>query len=132
VVRRRRQQQRATPPPSPIQQEREQEEEDPPIQQRRNNNIYCGNNRRHPNSRNLGTRYECLQKGIGTGCYVIPIDLTLNDYDYESIDGVRIYCGGNANLPPNYTRFGNSAECFQIGRGIGMKKRAGGRCRRGG
>jgi hypothetical protein len=92
-------------------------------------NLYCGNNRRHPNSGNLGTRYECLRKGIGAGCYIIPIDRTLEEYEYEAIDGVRIYCGTRGELPEGYTRFGNSAECFRIGAGIGMKKRAGGRCR---
>jgi hypothetical protein len=57
------------------------------------------------------------------------MDVTLNDYDYEAIDGVRLYCGRSANLPNGYTRMGNSAECFRIGTGIGMKKRAGGQCR---
>lgn len=103
-------------------------QEQPP-RRRRRNLLYCGNNRRHPNSRNLGTRYECLRKGIGAGCYIIPIDRRLDDYEYEAIDGVRLYCGMSGELPAGYTRFGNSAECFRIGAGIGMKKRSGGRCR---
>jgi hypothetical protein len=119
--------------PAPDQQQDAEEElpQSPRQQQPPRRNIYCGNNRRHPNAENLGTRYECLRKGIGAGCYVIPVDLELNDYEYEAIDGVRLYCGRNVILPAGYTRLGNSAECFQIGRGIGMKKRAGGRCRGG-
>ncbi len=68
--------------------------------------LYCGNNARDEGLINgtkiLGTRYQCLKKGIGKGLNE-PI-LKYNN-DYEPIENVRIYCGNGA-LPNNKDRFG--------------------------
>ena len=55
---------------------------------------YCGNNSRDAGLRDgtktLGTRYSCLQKGIGLGKNQ-PYDPSY--MDYEPIDTRKIYCG---------------------------------------
>jgi len=85
--------------------------------------IYCGNNAEHHSlldgSATLGTRYQCLRKGIGKG-KSLPVDL---DYlgSYSPIDNEKIYCGNNDNLPDGYDRFGNTTSCMQKGIGIGKK-----------
>jgi hypothetical protein len=88
--------------------------------------IYCGNNNLHQPLINgeveLGTRYTCLKKGIGTGLN-LPYD---NNYslDYEPIDNTRIYCGNNDVLPRNYDRFGNLPQCLQKGVALGKRQKA--------
>ena len=88
--------------------------------------IYCGNNALHPDLVNgikiLGSRYQCLRKGIGTGLN-LPLD---PDYGgpYSPIDNRRIYCGNAAALPAGYDSMGNLSQCLQKGVGIGKLQRA--------
>ena len=88
--------------------------------------IYCGNNNLHQplidGEVELGTRYKCLKKGIGTGLN-LPYD---SNYalDYEPIDDTRIYCGNNDVLPRNYDRFGNLPQCLQKGVALGKRQKA--------
>ena len=122
---------RQQPPPPPVEpvveeEEEEVEEEEEEIQPRRN--TYCGTNRLHPNAANRGTRYECLKKGIWVGCNRIPVDNTLVDMPYARFDDERVYCGNGNQLPAGYTRLGASSDCFQIGVGVGKKRRARGLC----
>jgi hypothetical protein len=88
--------------------------------------IYCGNNSLHPDLVNgikvLGSRYQCLRKGIGTGLN-LPLD---PDYGgpYAPIDNRRIYCGNAVVLPDGYDSMGNLSQCLQKGVGIGKLQRA--------
>ena len=43
----------------------------PPRYNRPPNNIFCGNPRNIRNNQRMGTPYQCLKKGIGTGLYII-------------------------------------------------------------
>ena len=70
----------------------------------------------------LGTRYSCLQKGIGTALH-LPVDLKYLG-PYEPIDDRRIYCGNNDVLPDGYDRFVNLPQCLQKGIGIGKMQKA--------
>lgn len=85
--------------------------------------IYCGNNLADLRLRNgeytLGTRYNCLKKGIGRGLR-LPIDPSYSG-EYEKIDTRKIYCGNNENLPADYDYMGNLPQCLQIGVGIGKR-----------
>nr|QEA08331.1 putative protein 378R [Iridovirus Liz-CrIV] len=85
--------------------------------------LYCGNNARDEGLINgtkiLGTRYQCLKKGIGKGLNE-PI-LKYNN-DYEPIENVRIYCGNGA-LPNNKDRFGTRDECLRKGFAVGQKQK---------
>jgi hypothetical protein len=89
-------------------------------------NYYCGNNRLNRellnNTKILGTRYKCLQIGIGKGLN-LPLD---NDYlgDYDPIDDTKIYCGKKEDLPENYDKFGSLSECLRKGVGIGKRQKA--------
>jgi hypothetical protein len=86
-------------------------------------NIYCGNNALHPDllngTKRMGTRYECMRKGVGTGLN-LPYDEEFNN-DYEPIDDRKIFCGDRNILPEGYDRFGNAPQCLQKGVGIGKK-----------
>lgn len=85
--------------------------------------LYCGNNARDEGlingTKTLGTRYQCLKKGIGKGLNE-PI-LKYNN-DYEPIENVRIYCGNGA-LPNNKDRFGTRDECLRKGFAVGQKQK---------
>lgn len=89
--------------------------------------IYCGNNAANIKLINgelqLGTRYECLKKGIGRGLHM-PID---NDYtsNYVPIDTRKMYCGNEPDLPNGYDIMGNLPQCLQKGVGIGKKIKVG-------
>ena len=88
--------------------------------------IYCGNNRLDSDIVNgtseLGTRYSCLRKGIGTGLY-LPLDPKYIG-PYEPIDDRKIYCGDREILPNGYDRFGNIAQCLQKGVALGKRQKA--------
>ena len=88
--------------------------------------IYCGNNKLERSlinkSRRLGTRYKCLQKGIGLGKNQ-PVDLSYT-HIYEPIDRTKVYCGTRKSLPRGYNRMGNLPECLRRGVGIGKKIKA--------
>ena len=86
--------------------------------------LYCGNNARDEGLRNgikiLGTRYQCLKKGIGRGLNE-PI-FNYND-EYEPIDDIKIFCGNGNVLPQNKDRFGTRDECLRKGFGVGQKQK---------
>ena len=90
-------------------------------------NIYCGNNSKSVDilsgNKVIGTRYNCMRKGIGKGLN-LPVD---NNYlgDYEPIDTRKIYCGNAENLPDGYDLMGSLPQCLQKGIGIGKKQKAG-------
>lgn len=89
-------------------------------------NIYCGNNAKSADilsgNKVIGTRYNCMRKGIGKGLN-LPVD---NNYlgDYEPIDTRKIYCGNAENLPDGYDLMGSLPQCLQKGIGIGKKQKA--------
>ena len=89
-------------------------------------NIYCGNNAQHPplinGQKTLGTRNECLLKGIRIG-NSLPVDpyFTL---PYTPIDKTKKYCGSLPNLPAGYDRFGGLHECYSCGVGVGKRQKA--------
>lgn len=80
--------------------------------------IYCGNNKLHDKKVKRGTRYECLQKGIGVGLHS---DISNWDDKYEPIDTRKIYCGNESGTPNGYAYTGNAPMCLQKGIGIGKK-----------
>jgi len=88
--------------------------------------IYCGNNALDSDVMNgtsqLGTRYSCMRKGIGTGLN-LPYDAKYAG-EYEPIDNRKIYCGNGDNLPDGYDRLGNLSQCLQKGVAIGKRRRA--------
>jgi len=88
--------------------------------------IYCGNNQLNSGLINgtsrIGTRYQCLRKGIGLG-RSLPYD---KDYDgpFQPIDPTKIYCGNDNALPAGYDRLGSNATCLQKGVAIGKVQKA--------
>lgn len=86
--------------------------------------IYCGNNSLSTELQNkqLGTRYSCMQKGIGRGL-TLPYDPSYAE-PYQAIDQRKIYCGNKDVLPEGYDSFGSICQCLQKGVGIGKKQRA--------
>jgi len=83
--------------------------------------MYCGNNRLHPDlldgTKRLGTRKECLDRGVRVGLSLAPERSYAGRY--EPIDNTRIYCGNASTLPDGYDRFGAVFECHRIGVGRG-------------
>ena len=83
--------------------------------------IYCGNNSRDEGllngSKILGTRYQCLKKGVGKG---LAEPVLVHNLEYEPIEDYGSYCGFG-NLPENKLRFGTREECLRKGFGIGQK-----------
>jgi len=83
--------------------------------------IYCGNNKKSPQLKKtrgkprveIGTRYECFQKGFGIG-YNQPAFIG----EYEPIDTRRYYCG-KGELPEGYHDYGTLFQCFAKGVGVG-------------
>ena len=88
--------------------------------------ITCTNNRLDPELvagiTRLGTKYECLRKGIFVGLN-LPLDPNYSGI-YESIDRRKIYCGNKIELPRGYDRFGNTSSCLQVGVGLGKSIKA--------
>lgn len=88
--------------------------------------IYCGNNAEHPHLRSgkkiIGTRYQCLQKGLNNGRNM-PVDPTFL-LPYRPIIKDKKYCGTKNNLPSGYDRFGGLHECYQMGVGVGKRETA--------
>src|SRR3990167_2970536 len=85
--------------------------------------IYCGNNRNDPdlvnNRKRIGSKHECLRKGIGVGKN-LPYDPSYSVH-YIPIDSTRYYCGTKRRNPHRYHRMGSPAVCLRIGVGIGKK-----------
>jgi len=83
--------------------------------------MYCGNNRNSPDVvvgiKRIGTRYECLKRGIGIGMN-LPFDPTYAQ-PYDPIDRTRIYCGNANRHPDGYDRMGSPSLCQRKGVGIG-------------
>ena len=86
--------------------------------------LYCGNNARDEGLINgtkvLGTRYQCLKKGVGKGLSE-PV-LSYND-EYEPIENLKIFCGNGTILPQNKDRFGTRDECLRKGFAVGQKQK---------
>jgi hypothetical protein len=86
--------------------------------------LYCGNNARDEGLRNgtkiLGTRYQCLKKGVGKGLSE-PI-FTYNE-EYEPIENMRIFCGNGTVLPQDKNRFGTRDECLRKGFAVGQNQK---------
>jgi 2-cysteine adaptor domain len=84
--------------------------------------VYCGNNSRDPGlldgTKVLGTRYQCLRKGIGKGLVEPIFEYSV---DFEPIDQTKVFCGNGNVLPPNKDRFGSPSECLRKGFGVGRK-----------
>lgn len=83
--------------------------------------MYCGNNRLAVGNRRIGTRHECLKRGVGIGMNLPPDP----DYarGYEPIVDRKLYCGNRSQLPAGYRAFGTNTECLQMGVGIGKRMR---------
>jgi len=79
----------------------------------------CGNNAEDPNP--IGTRHGCLKKGIGVGYYKVPLNLKYAG-SYTPIE--KRYCGNKTVLPAGYDRMGTCGECYNMGVGVGMAKKA--------
>ena len=88
--------------------------------------MYCGSNRLNPDviagNKVIGSRYQCLKKGIGQGLHM-PVDLSYNN-PYEPIDQRRFYCGNNPILPVEYDANGTLQQCFMKGVGVGRLQKA--------
>jgi hypothetical protein len=86
--------------------------------------LYCGNNARDEGLRDgskiLGTRYQCLKKGIGRGLNE-PI-FAYSD-EYEPIEDIKVFCGNGNTLPQNKDRFGTRDECLRKGFAVGQKQK---------
>lgn len=88
--------------------------------------IYCGNNANHSELRNgtktLGTRLQCLKKGIQNG-KSLPVDPEFKK-PYRPIIREKKYCGNLEDLPDGYHRFGGLHECYLSGVGVGKRMKA--------
>lgn len=90
--------------------------------------IYCGSNSLNPQlvgnggAKTIGSRNQCLRKGIGQGLNM-PVDLSYNN-PYQPIDPRRFYCGNNAVLPVGYSANGTLQQCFNTGVGVGRRQLA--------
>jgi hypothetical protein len=86
--------------------------------------IYCGEYDHVPDEYNrLGTRKECLQKGIGVGLYMTTKEREKIKKTIASREGhpkPKIYCGDKEPMPVGYLRNGNRMECLRRGVGIGV------------
>ncbi|ADO00429.1 hypothetical protein WIV_gp086 [Wiseana iridescent virus] len=86
--------------------------------------LYCGNNSRErglvDGTKVLGTRYQCLKKGIGRGLKE-PI-FTWSD-EYSPIEEVKVFCGNGDVLPQNKDRFGTRDECLRKGFAVGQHQK---------
>ena len=87
------------------------------------NNIYCGNNALYPGLRDgtkiLGSRYQCLKKGIGKG---LREPLQNYNEDYAPVDDLKLFCGNGDVLPRNKDRLGTRGECLRKGFAVGQKQ----------
>lgn len=88
--------------------------------------MYCGTNALDRDvingTKQLGTRYQCLKRGIGQGLSMEPDDKYLGDY--QPLDDTKKYCGNLNLLPVGYDRFGTIHECHTTGIGAGRKLKA--------
>ena len=86
--------------------------------------MYCGNNARDTGLQNgskvLGTRYQCLKKGIGRGLHEPIFEY---NQDYEPIEQTKLFCGNGNALPRDKDRFGTRDECLRKGFAVGQKQK---------
>jgi hypothetical protein len=86
--------------------------------------LYCGNNARDDGLRSgekiLGTRYQCLRKGIGRG---LNEPILAYSQEYEPIEQIKVYCGNSTVLPLDKDRFGTRAECLRKGFAVGQNQK---------
>ncbi len=89
--------------------------------------IYCGGYNSIPSSRHytrIGTRNECLQKGIGVGKFMSEAekkDIKSKSRSRTRQNEPKLYCGRSNDLPDGYDRFGKRNECLKIGVGVGVR-----------
>ena len=95
--------------------------------------IFCGADLADPQlitgQKILGTRYKCMQKGIGLGKFILPLDQNLvtklvNNVPYVPVNRKKYYCGNASILPAGYSDFGDLDGCLRKGVAIGKKLRA--------
>lgn len=82
--------------------------------------IYCGNNRHAEELRNgavIGTRYKCMQKGIGRALHMAPDPKFLGRY--AAISENKMWCGDSQ--APRGKVNGTNPQCLTKGFGIGAK-----------
>jgi hypothetical protein len=88
--------------------------------------IYCGNNlnaqQLTSGTHTLGTKYECLRKGIGVGSH-LPYDENFSGA-YMPVDNRKYYCGKAEEIPAGYDEMGSPSICIVKGVGIGKAQRA--------
>ena len=90
--------------------------------------VYCGSNQLNTQLvgngglKTIGSRNQCLRKGIGQGLHM-PVDLSYNN-PYQPIDPRRFYCGDNGILPAGYSANGTLHQCFNTGIGVGRHQLA--------
>ncbi|ABF82130.1 hypothetical protein MIV100L [Invertebrate iridescent virus 3] len=86
--------------------------------------VYCGNNALDEGlldgSKVVGTRYQCLQKGVAVG---LNNPVLHHSPNYQPIVDAKIYCGTGSKLPASKLRFGTPTECMGKGYQIGQNKR---------
>lgn len=87
--------------------------------------IYCGEYDHVPDHEynRLGTRKECLQKGIGVGLHMSNKErekIKKRISSREKHPKQKIYCGDKEPTPVGYLRSGNRMECLRRGVGIGV------------
>jgi hypothetical protein len=86
--------------------------------------LYCGNNARDDGLRDgskiLGTRYQCLRKGIGRG---LNEPIFSYSQEYEPIEQIKVFCGNGNILPRDKDRFGTRDECLRKGFAVGQKQK---------
>lgn len=87
--------------------------------------IYCGDYTHLPNSyHKMGSRRECLQKGIGVGKYLSPSEKERIKSAHPSSRPTlsqKVYCGDLPSIPSGYHRAGTRSECLKKGVGIGSR-----------
>lgn len=89
-----------------------------------NPEIYCGSDLLVPDDYDrMGTRVQCLKKGIGIGMAMPNAQRDSIINRPPSLIGPRpnVYCGNGDILPPNYTSLGNPYQCLKKGVGAGMR-----------
>lgn len=93
------------------------------VRSRKSPRIYCGNNRYADELRNgavIGTRYKCMQIGVGKGLNLPANPKYLGRY--KAITESNIWCGNSR--APRGKQNGTNPQCLQKGFGIGCKLKA--------
>lgn len=83
--------------------------------------MYCGNNALDEKLLSgelaLGTRYECMKRGVGAGLNAPA----RRRGAYQKLVEDKFYCGNKNILPAGYDRFGTLPDCVSKGFGVGQK-----------